>query len=55
MLKTNLVRFCALLSAVGIIFPWHGKGAFALIVEIAMICLWAQMEYSGYKRKDNKK
>lgn len=53
--STNFVRFCALLSFVGILFPWNGKGEIALIIEALMILLWIHMEYTSYKERSKNK
>ncbi len=54
MLITWLVRFAALLSVIGLIFKWPDKELTTRAMEVVMLVIWIQMEYSGYKRKDNK-
>ncbi|HAT3955395.1 TPA: hypothetical protein I9Y43_004036 [Kluyvera ascorbata] len=46
-----IVRFAALLSFLGLISGfWKGDTAL-LFGEVFMIAIWAQMEYSNYKKR----
>ncbi len=53
MVVTWIVRLAALVSLIGFIFQWPDKGMSLRIMEVIMIAIWAQMEYSAYKIKRN--
>ena len=52
MIITYLVRFAALLSVIGLIFQWPDKELSTRMMEVIMIIIWAQMEYSSRKNSD---
>lgn len=54
MVITYLVRFAALLSVIGLIFQWPDKETTTRVMEVVMLIIWAQMEYSAYKIKQTK-
>lgn len=46
-----LVRLAALMSVIGLVYGfWKGDSAL-LIGQLVMIAIWAQMEYSNYKKR----
>lgn len=53
MVVTWLVRVAALISLIGFIFQWPDKEMSTRLMEVVMIAIWAQMEYSAYKIKRN--
>lgn len=46
-----IVRFAALLSAIGLAYGFAKGDNGLLVAEIVMIAIWAQMEYSNYKKR----
>ncbi|HGK4671243.1 TPA: hypothetical protein ACJ2WV_000427 [Kluyvera georgiana] len=46
-----IVRFAALLSFFGLTFGFWKGDTGLLFAEICMIAIWAQMEYSKYKKR----
>lgn len=49
MISTWLVRLAALLSIIGLIFQWPDKELTTRAMEVVMLVIWLQMEYSNYK------
>lgn len=53
MISTWLVRLAALLSIIGLIFQWPDKELTTRAMEVVMLVIWIQMEYSGRRKSGN--